>query len=364
MNDIEIQYLTKKALQDSLLQEQYWNNEKQVPFSINKAQWLCSNPRINENDHCAVIALENNCVVGFIYLLPDLLYAQGNTEKKASWIIYWWVTPKYENNVLATYIFAEALRLTNNQVLVKSYAEHIGNFYNRMPFKTISAKFRYTLFFSLDASILLSRFKFLKYFKGLVKLADGLSRNLLAYINNKKAKKQTKTLQYEYLNALDETTWRFIEPLCLNDLVVKTKDYINWQISPMQFSKTPLGKTPYTALENGTSPNIYIHNVKILLDQTVIGFLSYIVNYKELNIKYFLVKDENHYSTCAGVVIEHLIKHQSTFMFTDDSKLAEHINKTYKTIFIHKVTKKAIKHKDLVLNREQLDIKNQDGHFY
>ena len=364
MNDIEIIHLTKKKLRDAVYNNTFWNNNLSA-LPKNKAIWLINNKRIEEDDYCGVIAQENNNIVGFIYMIPDILINSKNEQKKIYWMIYWWVLEKYESNVLSTYIYNEALSLINNQAIVKSYTESVSSFYEKMPFKVIQSRLRHTIFFSLDASILFARFNFLKYFKGPVKLLDLISGASLRFINLKKVKKRTKKLKYDYINKLDSKTWQFIEPLCKKDLIYKTKDYIDWQICPNQYTKALIeSKFPYKTLETGISSNISVYNIKVLHDSMIIGFISFVINYNELNIKYFLAKNDNFYNLCVDALIEHLIKLKRNFIFTDDSKLASTISKRFSTIFTHKVSKNALAHNNIDFDFENSMVLNRDGHFY
>ena len=112
----------------------------------------------------------------------------------------------------------------------------------------------------------------------------------------------------------------------------------------------------------GLSNNISIYNIKVLKENTVIGFLSFLINYNELNVKYFLVKEDSYYNLCVDALIDNLVKLKRNYIFTYDSKLANNISKRYATIFSYKVQKEALIHKELNIKNKK--IKNRDGHFY
>ena len=184
-------------------------------------------------------------------------------------------------------------------------------------------------------------------------------------INSFKVKKRVLNVSYESLSKIDKTTWEFIQPLCENDLVYKTKEYVNWQLDNCQYLQTPIPKrNPYTSLLAGMRTNIHIYNLKITKNGAIIGFLSYIINYKEFNVKYFLVEDKKYYDLCVDVIIENFIEKRSTFIFTDDTRLSDTICKRYKTIFTHKVLKKGLAHNDTKLDFDNVNMLNRDGHFY
>ncbi len=361
--DLQIVPITKAKLRAAIADNTYWKTAT-VPIPKSKAIWLLSNPRIEEDDYCGVFGFEGKKMVAFIYMLPDL-FNLGKRIEKIYWELLWWVNDDYKNTVLGTYIFNEALNLANKKVIVKSYAEGVNDFYQKQPFKVIEARLRYTIFFSLDASILIGRFALLKHAKIILSITDKFVASIVNKLNKAKVKKRTLGLEYHYLNKLDQKTWEFIKPLCTNDLVHKTKAYIDWQLDNSQYTQAPvISKFPQKSLQVGIGYNIRIHNVKIIKNEKVICFLSYIVNHKEFNIKYFLVKNESNYATCVDAVIEHFIQSRANFIFTDDTKLSNSINKQFITVFTYKKEKKALAHNSIEFNNKVLKIYNRDGHFY
>ncbi|GAA3606973.1 GNAT family N-acetyltransferase [Flavivirga amylovorans] len=361
---ITVEGLTKKMLQVAIDHNTYWRNGL-APLPKSKAIWLLNNPRIEDNDYCCLIAQEGEKIISFIYMIPDFLNTRNSLPRKVYWMILWWVHPKYEKTVLGTYAFSEALKLADNKIIIKSYAEHVSDFYEKQPFTVIASRLRYTIFLSVDPSMLVGRFKFLKPFRYFLDRFDYIVATIINKINHNKLKKNAKDLIYDYINELDEDIWDFIEPLCKNDLIFKSKEYINWQIDNKQYTQFVVpGKQQYKSLETGISNNIYGHSLKIIKGKEIIGFLSYIINYNEFNVKYFIVEKEKNYDLCIDALIHNFIKKKTKFIFTDDAKLAENIRKRFFTVFTHKAVKKGLAHNSLELNLEKINLLNRDGHFY
>ncbi|WP_106794554.1 hypothetical protein [Aquimarina sp. Aq78] len=362
--NLKIVALTKKMLREGIDQNTYWKGNL-TPLPKSKALWLVSNSRIKEDDYCGVIGYEDEKMISFVFMFPDLLNTNTDEKTKVYWMISWWVDKQYKDTVLGTYIYNEAVNLTGKQILIKSYAENVTTFYEKQPFTVITSRLRHTIFFSLDASMLIGRFRFLKSFKFILDRIDAMAAGVIRLMNKPKAKSRTKMLSYDYINQLDDITWQFAEPLCENDLIYKTKEYINWQINANQYTQTPIPtKHPYKSLQTGTSNNIYIHNLKIMKENKIIGFLSYVINYNEFNVKYFLVKEEENYNLCVDAMMENFIQKRTKFIFTDDTRLSDCITKRYSTVFTHKVTKKGLAHDETKLDFENSNMLNRDGHFY
>ncbi|MGY3794357.1 hypothetical protein [Aquimarina sp. 433] len=362
--DLQVIGLTKKMLREAIDKNTYWKNDL-APLPKSKAIWLVNNNRIEENDYCGVLGYEGDKMISFIFMFPDLLNA-GNVEpQKVYWMISWWVHKSYKDTVLGTYIYNEAINLTGKQVLIKSYAENVTAFYEKQPFTVIASRLRHTIFFSLDASMIIGRFKFLKSFKFILDRVDGFVGGIIRYLNTSKLKNRVKSLSYEYVNQLDDDTWEFIKPSCKNDLIYKTKEYVNWQLDASQYLQTPVPERhPHKSLQTGISNNIYLHNLKISKGEEIVGFISYVINYNELNVKYFIVDKEENYDICVDALLENFIRQKTTFMFTDDTKLSDNITKRFKTIFTHKVTKKGLAHNETNVDTEHCEMLNRDGHFY
>lgn len=362
--DLKVVGVTKKKLRQILNKNTFWKDDI-APLPRSKASWLILNNRISEEDYCGVIAKENKKMVAFIYMFPDLINTHNSIGQKAYWMNDWWVHEKYKDSILGTYIYNQAIKLAENQVLIKGYTENVEEFYSKLPFTVIASRFRYTLFFSLDYSMLIGKFKSLNKIKFLLKSLDALSGCFIRYINNKKLSNKTSAIGYDYINELDDETWTFIKPLCENDLIYKTKAYINWHISNSQYLQIPLRhKVAYTNLNTGISHNIHIHNLKIIKNYKIIGFLSYVVNFNEFNVKYFLVNDKKNYDLCVDVLMEHFIKSRRNFIFTDDSELSENIISRYLKVYVHKALKKGLAHNDTKFDYTSVDMLNSDGHFY
>ncbi|WP_299436917.1 hypothetical protein [uncultured Aquimarina sp.] len=362
--DLQVIGLTKKMLSEAIDKNTYWKNDL-APLPKSKALWLVANNRITDDDYCGVIGYEGDKMISFIFMFPDLLNVKDGTPKKVYWMISWWVHKTYKDTVLGTYIYNEAVNLTGKQILIKSYAENVNTFYEKQPFKVIASRLRHTIFFSLDASMLIGRFNFLKSFKFILDRIDSFVGAIIRFLNRSKLKNNVKTLSYEYVNQLDDDTWKFIKPLCDNDLIYKSKEYVDWQINDSQYLQTPVpDKHPHKSLQTGISNNIYLHNLKIIKEDKIIGFLSYVINYNEFNVKYFLVEDNKNYDLCVDALIENFIKQKTTFIFTDDTELSDNITKRYRTIFTHKVTKKGLAHNETEIDAENFAMLNRDGHFY
>lgn len=355
--------LTKLELIEALDNNTYWVNER-ILMPKSKALWLLKNERIKPDDFCAILCLENNVIISYVLTIPDSIQLKDGSLEKINWLHEWWVDPKYQGSIISSYVFNHAIKKLNKNILIESNGENAEAFF-KAQFKPIHSKTRHTIFFILQSDIVVNKFSFLKYFKFLIDIINSTVVKLLNINSVKKAKKRLKHITYEYINELDTASWTFIEPRCENDFALKSRDYINWHIDNSQYTQTPISKKfNFTFSTTGFSDNIHTHSLKIIKDNQIIGFISYLFNLIEFNVKYFIPKDETHYDICVDVLVEHCLKHKATYIITDDSKLNASINKKYFTVFTHRAEKKSKAHKSSEINFEDIILTDRDGRFH
>lgn len=361
--NVEIVKLTKKKLASSIDTDDLWQGDTAI-FPKSKAFWLVSNEAIADEDYVGLLLYEGKELVSFIYMMPTLVKLQGENLKKVYWFLHWWVTPRYENTVMSTYTFNEAVNMVNGQVLIKSYAEKVNHFYEKQPFELIKLRERHTIFMGVEPSVVVQQIPKLKLLKPVISVVNQFVYHILRMVNASKIEKYAKQLSYEYPIKIDAKTTTFINKHIQSDLTYKSEAYINWQISPEQYTSIGIpSKYKREYLQTGASTAISIKNITVIKDHQIIGFISFVQNKTESNIKYFLAEKE-HYVLCVSALLEHVYKYRIQYIFTDNNELQQAITSNFRVFYTYKQEKRALKHKKLIENLDHLDIKDQDGHFY
>lgn len=363
MNDLKIISFTKKELRKNL-DEGFFNHNDLIGLSKNKIQWLLENTRIDEDDYCIVQAQDGTTLVSDIFMVPDLVKTKNKELKKVYWIINWWVHPEYENTIIGSYLYSEASRLVGHKIVIESYVENTADFYNKQPYIQIADRLRHILFLRLDVHLIVSRLKFLKPFQFLLKPLCAFISYLILLLNRIKTKNNTNGLTYEYVSHITDATWLFMSPFLEKDLAYKTKEYINWQLNANQYVKTPIAsKARNKALIKGTAKEIFPHTYAVFDAQEQIGFVSFLKIESTVYLKYCIANTENS-SRVIDSLIEHLIHYKITSIYTDNTIVAERIQKQCITIYKHSVSKKALAHKTLSEDLEGLVLSEADGNFH
>ncbi len=360
MKDLQVISLTRSALKNALEQNLYWKNDSEfVPFSKSKALWLLKNKRIEDDDVCGILGLENNILVSFIYLIPDYLRTSKGVSK-IYWSSRWWVTEKYKNSILSAYTKRLSLEATKNQVIIKYLGTDTLEYYKKQPYTEFSERSRYIFIFNLDSHLILNKFGFLKMITPVIKGVTSLSHAIVALVNKRKIK--TKDIVCEYISNLNDESWEFVEKHVKNDLIPKTKDYINWQIDNSQYTINENNKLPYRCLISSVSNKIHNKTFFVKQNNTVIGFVSVLVRGNEFVTRYFLCEEDN-YKSCLDALMKHFIESKCTFLLTEDEVLGHHIKKRFMSIYTDKRQLVSLAHNTLDLDFSNKKVYQQDGHF-
>jgi len=360
--DLQIIRLTKHDLSVALQNNTYWDDLNVVPFTKSKAFWLLDNNRIEDNDLCAILAYEEKEIVAFVFLIPDWIENHLGT-KKIYWCRRWWVADKHKDSILATYVMNDAIQATNNQIILKFLGKEVEEFFKKQPFTEFSERTRYFMLFNIDTNLLLNKVKFLKYFKPIVKLVDGFSYRIIRKKNNKKAKRNTIELTYNYITKIDNEIWNFLEPKLKNDVVPKSRDYMNWQLSNDQSPQSIVNeKAKYTDLVASTLNQIYHINFSIIHSGKIIGFVSALVRANEFYMKYFITED-GYYEYCVDALIENFNSTHTNTFYSEDEKLGSKIAEKYMTVHVSKRQIYSLANNEIDFNFEKIRVQDQDANF-
>jgi len=354
--------VTKSSLREALRENLYWKKAKIVPFSKNKARWLLQNSRIDENDLCAVLGYENEELISFVYMIPDWLKTKEGI-KKIYWCRRWWVADQYKDTILATYTLNEAITTVNNQVLIKFLGRDVVEFYKKQPYINFYSRTRYIILFNIDAAMLSNKIKILKSFKSILKPIENFSSYGVNWINKRKIKDNIQGLNYEYVSKIDKPIWNFLANFCEQDIIPKSQEYINWQLSSEQYMSTTIfEKYPYNDLVASISHKIYPITFSIIENDEIIGFTSTLVRGNEFEVKYFIASEE-HYEKCMDALLHNFIKVGANTFLTENENLGKRILKKYQTIFYNQRKLDALAHKELDFDVTDMKVYDRDGHF-
>ncbi|MBR9854797.1 MAG: hypothetical protein GYB37_09505 [Algicola sp.] len=362
-NDLQVVLLTKRELRE-YLQSPKQQRKYPLPFSQNKSQWLLSKPGLDENDPLAVMAVSGGELLSFAHLVPDFLSSSGQgSGTKIFWIVQWWAAPSAKSTVISTYVFSEALRLSNNRVLTKAYEENADTFYKKQPFSVIASMDRHTIFLGLAKDMVNQKLRLPNWSSPITRLMESISMKCYNIINSSRVNKLTKDLDLRYMNQLDGEAWDFIEPYLQNDLAAKDLDQVNWQLDPNQYVSKPWkhGKTDGSKIR-GFAERIGIVSFLVYRNEKAIGFVSFHYIHSTAYMKYCVANNADMAGVCA-CLYKNLYELNISYIFTDNQTLAEHFTKTLSVFYQYRQTKKSMAHNTLHKELQVSHLAEQDGHF-
>ncbi|UII76147.1 hypothetical protein LV716_18060 [Flagellimonas sp. HMM57] len=365
-NDLQVVSVTKKELR-FYLETKAEERDYLLPLSENKAQWILEKPGMDEEDVCIVFAHSKGEVLSFAYLLPDVL-SSTNTEtdrsnRKVFWMPQWWASTAAKGTVISTYIFNEALRITNQRVLTKAYEQNADTFYKKQPFSIIQTMQRHTIFIALDHKMIIQRIPILRYIKFFFKWLEKASRTIYYWLNRSRIKGITKNIKIKYINQLDTDAWNFVKPFLENDLIAKDKDYVNWQIANKQYIPVPWSsKKSNTGIVKGFGKKIGIVNYILQEEKNIVAFISFNYISDVAYMKYCVTSEENMTKVSASIY-ENMIRLKLNYLFTDNVVLADSFSENLSVVYQYTQTKKSMSHNAIHPMLKGMDLAEQDGHF-
>ncbi len=363
--DLKVVILTKKEISD-YLQKPALEREYSLPFSANKAHWLIEKPGMDDADFCAIMATTGKEILSFTHLVPDLLSNRegyGQEERKIYWMPQWWASETAKSTVVSTYVFSESLKATSNKILVKAYEQNAEAFYTKQPFSMVQTNQRHVVFIGLASDVLAQRLPVLSKVKFFTKGLEKTSVKIYAWLNRSRINTLGHDLKIKYFHRLDVDSWNFIKPFVENDIVQKSREYINWQIDHKQYLSTPLDKKKSNiGLVRGYGSKIGMVNYMVTRDNAHIGFVSFHYIGRTAYMKYVLAHPDEMASVCA-TLYEHLNKLGVIYFFTDNASLAKHFLDNFSTVYHYTQTKKSMAHNSIYDMVGNAVVTEQDGHF-
>lgn len=226
---IYIKQLNKRLLHEYIYSEEYSKLEF-VPISKHRALSHIANPRAKDEDVLLLLAYEEKELVGYLGVLPDLIYVD-NEFVRCGWLSCMWINHKHRGKKIAFKLVQKSIELWDKKILVTEFTDPARRLYDKtenfVSLKEIKG-IRLYLRFNL-AKILPPKRKFFNQIKTPLKIFDALFNGLfdLRYLV---LRNKLKNLQLEYVNQVDEEIDRFVEARQQKQIFKRRKEDLNWII--------------------------------------------------------------------------------------------------------------------------------------
>jgi GNAT superfamily N-acetyltransferase len=306
---IEIKELDKNLLLD-YINSTHFGEGNDIPITFHRALSQSSNPRLEESDIILLLAYENETMVGYLGILPDLAFFKDRGSAKIAWITSLWVSHHMRGMGIGIKLITKALELWNYNVLSADYVPFTKKLYDKTKLfidKPYSMK-GIRLYIKSDLETLLPpKSIFFAKLKWLLKAVD-ISANILLNMRLAFYKAEISKLNFEYIDHIDDEINEFIISKQENQLFKRKKEELNWIINnPWILSalqKDYLNKKYYFS---STDKSFHFHSLKVRnSNEKLIAFMIFTERDNTLKLPYLY--HDNCIDSIIQVINYHLLK--------------------------------------------------------
>ena len=205
--DMEIIEYTIRDLRKALEEDSLWNT-RYIPITRHRALSQIHNPRAAESDVALITAMHEGELVGYMGILPDVMFIEGK-ERKFGWLSCWWVDPEKKHLHAAGELYRRSFALYHDDVAGASYSPSAWRVYEAskkfIPFHKMP---RCTYLLRMAGGTLLpSRKPQFKKIAWLLKTIDAVLNpfvDLRSRLRARSLRKACKNITFEHLNSIDD----------------------------------------------------------------------------------------------------------------------------------------------------------------
>jgi hypothetical protein len=119
---VKITEYTKRDLRALLIDDRFWTQPR-LPITKRRVISHVANAKAEEIDVVLITAYDNDQLVGYLGILPDILAIQGQAPVKFGWLTTWWADKESEYRLSATQILFSAIKRYANRIAVSSFSD-------------------------------------------------------------------------------------------------------------------------------------------------------------------------------------------------------------------------------------------------
>jgi len=289
---MQIVSYNKFELQE-FIESDFFKKLNKIPISKHRALSHINNPYCADDDVLLWAAYENEMLMGYSSVLPDMI-VQGNCEEKIYWSSSVWREESPQKNTLAATLLLKVLAQYKSQLFITDFIPEVEKSYQKLRiFKPMQTEFGVTFYRNLELSQIIKR-RFPKLmsivpiysvFEKCFNLALFLSRKLIT-------KKINPDLRIVENNIFDTEFDDFVKNYCTeNQLVVRNSTYFEWIIKYPWVLQGKLDDENKRYHFSSVSKQFEYHSVKIYDKQKLVGFMFLKIRDKRLTVSFSYLND-------------------------------------------------------------------------
>jgi len=363
---MDIKHYKKVDLKDELDSNLFWESDN-MPITKHRALSFMNNPRADNNDIVLIVAFELNIIVGYIGIVPDIIYL-NDREYKIGVLSTWWVNPSCLKSGIGKKLLFCALSCYDGKLYLSGYTKVAESIYKKT-----------NLFHLIENSsgiIINKRFWFNNYYSRsiLKKITPTRLKIIITNIINRNLIKKQKywiyknkiiinNIRFEYVDKFDISAEKFIQQHNKNELFKRNIQVLNWIIDYPWVLETSLNDGFYDKYYFSSEANIFnFFNILIYdLNNKLVGILILKQRDSHLTIPYIYYEDD-YFNTITRLLILHIFQLDIMTVSTFNNELINQLKTLNAPLYI---TKSKKNNKPLISNKfKSFDLSNytlQDG---
>jgi len=199
-----------------------------IPISRHRAASHAANPRAKEDDVLLVLAYEDDTLVGYLGVLPDRMYLNGQQEK-CGWLSCLWVSEEHRGKRIAQQLLEHCALVWHSRILGTEFTGPAKALYDRSGiFRALTDPQGLRLYLRSDLATLLPPKKpFFQRNRSLLSLLDkGI--NAILDLRLPKADMRSASFTLEPVMRVDDEAWTFISARQEHQLFKRGAAELNW----------------------------------------------------------------------------------------------------------------------------------------
>lgn len=323
---MKIKTFTVNDLKTALVLEDFWQTPT-LPITKHRALSHCRNPRAEADDPVLLVAYQDDRVIGYLGILPDIIFA-NDVGYKMGWLTSWWVDPTCATTGVGALLLFSALNAYNQYVGVSGSSREARKALEAsQKFMAIKSLPGLDIRLRLNATrYILRKLPLTKIFRGLFKIFDSVMDevvNFRSYIWQRH-NDPGRGLTFEYIATIDEETGRFIQRHHQHDLTRKEKSDLSWIMNNPWIISAPLKDTVSKRFYFSSRADRFLYlGVKVFVNQSeMIGFFLLKVRDDRMSVLYSYCESRHAASVTAAVLQQALAMDVRTLSLFDEQLVA------------------------------------------
>lgn len=305
---MEIKTVTVADLKKLLESENFWLTAT-LPITKHRALSFCRNPRANEDDPVLLVAYQDDQVVGYLGILPDMIFANGRTYR-LGWLTSWYVDPACTTKAAGAILLYTALNAYDQCVGVAGSSREARKALDAsQKFMAIKSLRGLDIRLRLNVTgLLLRKLPPLKIFRIVFKILDAVLDEVVDFRNYiwQRRRDPARDLTFEYISEVDEQTGRFMQRHHQHDLTRKEKSDLSWIMNNPWILSAPFKDSVSQRYYFSSRAGRFLYlGVKVFANQAeMIGFFLLKVRDDRMSVLYSYC-ESRHAALITAAVFKH-----------------------------------------------------------